>query len=166
MPNIATMQQRLPIAQQAIEDIVKWLRSKSETVEIINVENEKHYQDMDVDLIWKTKDGDIKIEVKGDRYHTTGNFFLETFSSEELQTPGCFMYTEADFVYYYFVGIKRLYIMPMPDTRIWFKEHLTNFRESKTHTDMGYGKHYTTVGRLVPIKILMENVPSISIVQF
>jgi hypothetical protein len=73
------------------------------------------------------------------------------------------MYTEADFVYYYFVVIKKLYILPMPDTRLWFLEHLEEFRESATQTVVGNGNFYTTVGRLVPIKTLLHNVENVKI---
>jgi len=101
----ATMQARVSIAEQAAKDIEAWLRSKKISIEVLNVENDEKYQAADVDLLWKTTLGDKTIEIKGDTYHRTGNFFLETHSNKERNTPGCFMYTEADFVYYYFVLI-------------------------------------------------------------
>jgi hypothetical protein len=154
----ATMQDRTSVAVQAARDIEAWLRKKKITVDVVNVEGDRKYQSADIDLIWKTTLGEKTIEIKGDTYHQTGNFFLETHSNRELNTPGCFLYTEADFVYYYFVGIKKLYILPMPETRLWFLEHMDEFSEKATQTVVGNGAKYTTVGRLAPIKILTQNI--------
>lgn len=161
----ATMQARVSIAEQAAKDIEAWLRSKKISIEVLNVENDETYQAADIDLLWKTTLGDKTIEIKGDTYHRTGNFFLETLSNKERNTPGCFMYTEADFVYYYFVLIKKLYILPMPKTRLWFMDHLDQFSEKATQTIVGNGAHYTTVGRLVPIETLLQNVEGVKIYQ-
>ncbi len=154
----ATMQERTSIAAQAARDIEAWLRNKKITVDVVNVEDDRKYQSADIDLVWKTTLGEKTIEIKGDTYHQTGNFFLETYSNRELNTPGCFLYTEADFIYYYFVGIKKLYILPMPETREWFLKHPDEFSEKATQTIIGNESRYTTVGRLVPIKILMQNI--------
>jgi hypothetical protein len=159
----ATMDACNKVAKQAADDIEAWLRKHKSTIDVLNVENLPQYRLVDIDLILKTKRGDKTIEIKGDTYHRTGNFFLETISNKERNTPGCFMYTEADFVYYYFVVIKKLYILPMPDTRLWFLEHLEEFRESATQTVVGNGSYYTTVGRLVPIKTLLHNVENVKI---
>ena len=154
----ATMQERTSIAEQAARDIEAWLRKKKISVDVINVEGDKKYQAADIDLLWKTTLGEKTIEIKGDTYHQTGNFFLETYSNRERNTPGCFLYTEADFIYYYFVTIKKLYILPMPETRQWFLQHIDEFNEKATQTALENGSKYTTVGRLVPIKILTQHV--------
>jgi hypothetical protein len=65
-----------------------------------------------------------KIEIEGDRWHTTGNFFFETYSNQEKATPGCFLYTQADLVFCYFVEPHLLYILSgasstQPTTRQW-----------------------------------------------
>jgi hypothetical protein len=159
----ATMAERLGIAKKAARDIEQWLKTNRRTTEVLNVEDDPIYQVIDVDLLWRAKDQEVKIEIKGDTYHKTGNFFLETYSNEERNTPGCFMYTQADFVFYYFVEIKTLYSLPMPETKDWFEKHINEFKESRTQTPYGNGQRYTTVGRLVPIKTLMKNVPGIKL---
>jgi len=161
MPNKSTMDERSETGDKATGDIVKWLRKNKRTVDIINVEDDPRYQAQDVDLIWKSIDQEIKIEIKGDTWHKTGNFFLETHSNEEKDTLGCFLYTEADFVFYYFTEIKTLYVLPMPESRVWFEKHMGEFKEKRTQTIVGNGRYYTTVGRLVPIATLLKNVPSI-----
>ncbi|MGB5971072.1 MAG: hypothetical protein WBG70_22350, partial [Spirulinaceae cyanobacterium] len=113
------------VARQATRDIETWLRSISQTLSVVNVEDDPLYQKVDVDLILNTKKGSYKIEIKGDRYHKTGNFFFETHSNQEKETPGCFLYTEADWIFYYFVIPGTLYLLPMPTTRDWFVANIT-----------------------------------------
>ncbi len=138
------------VARQATRDIETWLRSISQTLSVVNVEDDPLYQKVDVDLILNTKKGSYKIEIKGDRYHKTGNFFFETHSNQEKETPGCFLYTEADWIFYYFVIPGTLYLLPMPTTRDWFVANITRFPERATTTKTG-NSFYTTLGRLVPI---------------
>jgi hypothetical protein len=159
----STMGERTEVAKQAANEIETWLWKFKITMDVVNVENDKKYQGMDVDLLWKTTLGDKTIEIKGDTYHQTGNFFLETYSNKERNTPGCFMYTEAQLIYYYFVIIKKLYVLPMPKTRLWFLGHADEFSEKPTQTIVGNGVYYTTVGRLVPIKTLLQNVDGVKI---
>ncbi|SFG43264.1 hypothetical protein SAMN05421739_102503 [Pontibacter chinhatensis] len=158
------------IANRAASAIERKLWSQPSTVDVVNVEDDAAYQSKDIDILWRRKleDGSIKtikIEVKGDRHYYTGNYFLETISNESKGTPGCFMYTEADFVYYYFVDEGELHILPMPATRDWFKKHLSQFKERKTSTPVGNGKHYVTVGRLVPRHVVLANVPGVKILK-
>ena len=77
----ATMEERLVIAKKAARNIEQWLKTNSGTTEVLNVEDDPVYQDIDVDLLWRSKDREVKIEIKGDTYHKTGNFFLETYSN-------------------------------------------------------------------------------------
>ncbi|WP_242054399.1 histidine phosphatase family protein [Nostoc sp. FACHB-888] len=117
------MDDAVQVANQAATDIEAWLWSKSETRSVINVENDPDYQRRDIDLIWTTHSSEILIEIKGDRWNKTRNLFFETHSNLEKGTPGCFLYTEADWLFYYFVNTRQLYRLPMPKTREWF--HIT-----------------------------------------
>lgn len=158
------------VADKAAADIEALLRRQPATVEVVNVESDPFYRDKDIDLLWRRSldDGSVKtirIEVKGDRWHKTGNYFFETCSNEGKGTPGCFMYTEADYVYYYFVEERELHILPMPATRDWFKKHLTDFKEKKTSTPVGSGKHYVTVGRLVPRQLVAAEVTGVKVLK-
>jgi hypothetical protein len=87
------------------------------TVAIHSVEEDPAYQAHDVDLLWSIVDGNgrlrtIPLEVKGDRHHQTGNFFLETVSNADRQTAGCFLYTKAHWLFYVFVEVAELYCIP------------------------------------------------------
>ncbi|MDO4708890.1 MAG: hypothetical protein Q4B94_03590 [Pseudomonadota bacterium] len=157
-----SMHETLDIASRASKEITQWLyqRSalgKSRVVRVENVEADPDYQAWDVDLLVQLSCGSQSmIEIKADRYHHTGNFFFETISNAERGTPGCFLYTRANYVFYYFIEIKKLFILPMPRVRDWFTTNLQRFDEKSTTTPIGNGRHYTTRGRLVPICILTE----------
>lgn len=158
------MSDTMRVARRATADITAWLRARPDTVALTNVEADPAYQRADVDLLWSTATRTYQIEIKGDRQHQTGNLFLETESNHQRGTSGCFLYTEADFVFYYFVVPRHLYILPLPQTRDWFLANLGRFAERSTRTAVG-SHAYTTVGRIVPIAALLREVPAARRVQ-
>ena len=95
------------VAKKAFIDINNYLLTLPTTKSVKNVEDDLYYRSIDVDLLWTCSDGKIiSIEIKGDRWHRTGNYFFETISNKSKNTQGCFLYTKADFIYYYFVNEK------------------------------------------------------------
>ncbi len=160
-----SMTDALRAADQAAQDIEAFLRARPETIRVTNVEADPAYQQMDVDLIWETQRATYKVEIKGDRLgHRTGNFFFETHSNRERGTPGCFLYSEADLLFYYFIETGKLYILPLPAARAWFLARQQDFEERATRTPIGKGvgeksKTYTTVGRLVPVERVLKEIP-------
>jgi hypothetical protein len=159
-----TMADGVRVAGRASTEIEAWLREWHGTINVENVEGDPEYQAQDIDLIWSTIIRDYTIEIKADRWHETGNFFFETVSNKEKGTPGCFLYTEANFLFYYFVEPRLLYILPMPRTRAWFLANLERFTERETTTPIG-SEHYTTVGRLVPIDVVLKEVNGVKTKQ-
>ncbi|MEK7328958.1 MAG: hypothetical protein AAB217_27245 [Chloroflexota bacterium] len=155
-----TMNNGMDVARQAAADIEAWLKKYRGTIGVVNVENNHDFQKADIDLIWVSRRGTDTIEIKADRWQDTGNFFFETESNKEKGTPGCFLYTEANYIFYYFVKPRLLYILPMPQTREWFLANKDRFEERETTTPVGDG-HYTTVGRLVPIETVVSEVPEV-----
>src|SRR5690554_2633626 len=111
------------------------------TIEVYNVENNDYYRNIDVDILWASTRGTFKIEIKGDRWDNTGNFFFETYSNKEKGTP---VYTEANYLFYYFVKPKGLFILPLPDITKWFLRNINRFEERATTTPCGNGEYYTT----------------------
>jgi hypothetical protein len=154
------MSEGIEVARRATRDIEAWLHTLSNTCAVRNVENNPDYQNIDVDLLWTTTKQEWKVEIKGDRLHHTGNFFFEVESNHERGTPGCFLYTQADLLFYYFVVPRDLYILPMPATRDWFKPRMGDFRKATTTTPIGR-RWYTTVGRLVPISAVERAISSV-----
>jgi len=156
-----SMDEASGVARQATADLTKWLQSLPETLQLQNVENDPNYQHIDVDLLLTNTNGTYQLEIKGDRWHTTGNFFFETHSNKEKNTPGCFIYTQANYLLYYFITPRTLYILPIPETRHWFTTNINRFPERSTTTPVRGGGHYTTVGRLVPIETVIQEVPGV-----
>jgi hypothetical protein len=114
VPKRYSMSESTDVARRAAQEIEEWLRGLSQTLDVRNVEDDPTYQQVDVDLLWTTQKASYRVEIKGDRLHKTGNFFFETVSNAQKGTPGCFLYTEADLLFYYFVEPGHLYILPMP----------------------------------------------------
>lgn len=150
------------VARRAATEVTAFLYAVwSQTVAVHNVEDDPAYQEHDIDLLWTILERDrlriIPVEVKGDRYHQTGNFFFETVSNEGKGTAGCFLYTRAEWLFYLFVEIGDLYCLPMSVVRPWFLAQLERFSEKRTSTPVS-GESYVTVGRLVPIETLLDEV--------
>ncbi len=165
-PRRYSMAEASAVEAEAIGAIVHYLQQRPGTVEIRDVRADPQHRAADVDLLWTWRDqaGRLhtsRLEVKADRWHGTGNFFFETQSNKGRGTPGCFLYTQADYLLYYFVGPRLLYILPMPDTRDWFLSHQDRFPERETATPAGEGEQYITVGRLVPISEVLAHVPGV-----
>ena len=155
-----TMNNGMDVARQAAADIESWLKKYRGTIGVVNVEKDPDFQKADIDLIWVSHRGTDTIEIKADRWQDSGNFFFETESNKEKGAPGCFLYTEANYIFYYFVKPHLLYILPMPQTREWFLANKDRFEERETTTPVGDG-YYTTVGRLVPIETVVSEVPEV-----
>jgi hypothetical protein len=146
--------------------IVRYLSSRTDTVGLHNVEGDPDYRTKDIDLLWhRQKDGHEKmvpIEVKVDTYFQTGNYFLETISNVEKNTPGCFMYSQAEFFFYYFLE-KELHVLHLDTVRDWFKSEIDNFKPKRTSTPVGDG-FYQTEGRLVNRDLLRKALPRQAVV--
>ena len=155
------------VAKRAAAEITHFLQTYwPQTVTVHNVEDDASYQVHDVDLLWTVLEKDrlriIPVEIKGDRYHRTGNFFLETVSNEGKGTPGCFLYSKAEWLFYYFLEVGQLYCLPMDKARPWFVHNLSRFKEQRTSTPTGVAnRSYVTIGCLVPIVTLLSEVEGV-----
>lgn len=155
---ISTFKDSCKTGAQAVALVTSWLLSTPAVSSITNVENNRLFQNQDVDIITVSREGIThKLEVKGDSYDS-GNLFFETISNTSKNTSGCFLYTEADWLCYVTLPTKTLYVIPVKKTRAWFLKNINSFKEVKTFTAVGNSK-YQTVGRLVPIKELQKACP-------
>lgn len=146
------------VIRQAIDDLTKWLQNLPQTLKLENVENNAGYQKKGVDLLLMTNKGEFKLAIAGDKWHKTGNFFFETYSNKEENKPGNFMYYEVDWLLYYFITPRTLYMLPMPKTRDWFVANIEQFTERSTKSS---NKNSTTVGRLVPIETVIKEIEEV-----
>src|SRR5262245_1877034 len=102
-----TMQSVRGTAGQAVSlarELMSFLEGRGR---IHDVQDDPRFQHRGVDFLWDVPAGEaaggervLGVEVKGDRNGRRGNYFLELISNVEKDTPGCFLYSTADFVLY------------------------------------------------------------------
>ena len=159
--------QRDAVGTRAQKRVMDFLMQYPQTVTIQDVSADPIYRAKDVDFIWRYKHLDdivldAGVEVKGDeRMVSTGNFFLETVSNDNKNTPGWLLYSEACFLAYVSMPENLLYMMMMQELRKGVLDNRSNFREVSTSTQGAYGNIlYRTKGLLVPkgiLKIMMKD---------
>lgn len=154
------------VAKQAKNDITEWLESLPQTLKVENLENNFDYQKMGIDLLLTTTNGNFKLGIVGDRWHKSGNFYFQTYSNKERGKPSRFMSAEIDWLLYYFIIPRTLYMLPMPKTRDWFVANIEGFSESSTNNTTKENQSYTTKGSLVPIEIVIQEVKGVRKQQF
>ena len=99
------------------------------------------------------------IEIKAEQKHT-GNLFIEYWSNRHRHTMGWFHICQADWLWYYFVDDRKLYVFQMQELREWArgdKGRLLNYplvRQNK------YDQLNDTWGYLVPVDDLYSALPS------
>jgi hypothetical protein len=151
------------IGDNSVQICINYLKSLNKTIEVKDVQNDSFFRDKDIDVVWvynnNNQSKEIWIEVKGDRLFSTGNYFLETISNKTKQTPGCFLYTESHYFFYYFIDSKELHIMETKPIREWFLNNIDQFPEKETSTPVGNGEYYITVGRLVKRETILNKFP-------
>lgn len=159
MTNVYTMNEVSRVAKEAALELFHWLSSLPGTDYVKNVEDDSHYQSLDVDLIWGFKGSERLVEIKADRYFNTGNYFFETVSNVGRQTPGCFMYSQADYLFYYFIEVRELHILTLTLVRKWFTVNMHLFTEKRLATAVGNGASYETIGYTVPRWYVKQELP-------
>lgn len=163
-------QQSLSIGKQAVQEVVTFLhtdlvkRQWFDTRLVHSVEDDPRYQPLGIDLLWVVPERSflrcMTIEVKGDRYATTGNFFFETVSNIDRTTTGAFVITKAEWLFYYFLNAGILYCLPMEVVKPWFIENLAHFKE-RVASSRRDASTWRTAGRLVPITTVLRAVSAV-----
>jgi hypothetical protein len=158
------------IGEEAVDLVLKFIISPvakeywADIRHIHPVENNDHYRVKDIDLVLiEKKDSGLAettVEIKGDRNKKAQNFFFETVSDKEKNTPGAFYATQADWILYYFISIKTLYCIPTLDAKQWFGVNIGLCMEREVQSSRK-GRSWTTVGRLVAISQILKDVPTI-----
>ena len=170
-PNrIQEWNQSLALGQQAVHAVTAFLQSPVvkttwfATQIVHSVEDDPRYQPLGIDLLWVVPERSflrsMTVEVKGDRYEKTGNFFFETVSDLQRSTTGGFVITRAEWLFYYFLNSGMLYCLPMEFVKPWFVENMGRFRERIAQSQRDQN-HWRTAGRLVPIMTARREVPAI-----
>ena len=105
--------------------IYDYLMNHPSTDSLVDVSNDTWFQQFDIDFIQVDGDGGVnKIEVKTDRLaDKTGNMVYEIYSDRRTYTQGCFEKTQADYIFYYLINTKVLYIFNTQELRGWIYKH-------------------------------------------
>lgn len=107
-----------------------------------------------------SRDGDAKyIEIKTEQQYT-GNLFIETWSNKSRDTLGWFHACHADWLWYYFLDDRKLYVIPLPTLQKWGHQptkapRIECFKEVPQRK---YDQRNDTWGRLVPIHIVLKEI--------
>jgi hypothetical protein len=150
-------------ADEAVRLACAYLNERDGGCRIHDVQADPRFQHRGIDLLWARSDGSlVGVEVKGDRQANRGTYFFELVSNFEADTPGCFLYSQAESLLYVFVGTREVHDLPLAATRAWFLERSAEF--PLRHTQTRTGPHtYTTVGASVPFRRVLAEVPGATI---
>lgn len=136
---------RKRVGELGVADVARILIEEGYADHVKDVRGDESYQKRGIDLT--IDDG---VEVKTDTYPPK-NFFFEIWSNFEKGTKGWLYTSEADLICYYFIKYKVMYILPLKEIR---EIPLEGYKKAKVQTPTD--GEYTTVGRLVPVKDVME----------
>lgn len=140
--------------------ITKWLENREDVSEVIDVSGDKFYQSLDIDLIVNKTDGSsYTVEIKTDTY-VTGNLFFEVISNEQRQTERCLMKSDAQFLFYYFLKTKTLYILKMKKFRQFVLDRMDILKEKRVKN-----KLFTSRGFLVPLSLIEAEMKPLKKIQ-
>jgi hypothetical protein len=147
-------------ADRAVSLTRKVLLESVENSQVHDVQNDPRFQHRGVDLLWdKPGEKPVGIEVKGDRQgFRRKNYFFELVSNAERDTPGCFLYSEADVLAYVLLDARMVHLMDFKKVRQWFVPKAKEFPLKTTKTKTG-AILYTTVGAIVPMKSVKKEIP-------
>jgi hypothetical protein len=153
------------IGKWAVERVTTHLRNITDW-ELYNVEDDLFFRSLDVDLIARTGSGEtLLLEVKGDRY-LSGNIYIETVSNRTKNTPGCLLYTCADYLIYYFVKAGFALVIPVTALQEWIPANIKRFPRHNPTTTSGGKVIFDSEGHTVPITTLVEEIPGIQTFHF
>lgn len=146
-------------------EVTKYLETTGWTV--TNVEGDKEYQSLDIDLVASRAGETVTIEIKADNYGSkTDNYFCETISNTSKNTLGCFYSTKADYIFYYFLDTFELHVIPAIEAQEWLRANEYRYRIHSVKTTGANGEYwYSNQGRLVK-RTDLQNYVDVQIIDF
>lgn len=170
MTNYYDFEESQTIGAEAVKIVRSFLEKAHQskiwyrTLHILDVQHTKEIQPLGIDLICFVEALEqvccIALEVKGDRYHYTGNFFIETISNVRAGTPGAFVSCQAEWYCYCFNEVREIYFLPMVEARKWFLKNEQRFSLRYTNSERE-GVRWKTAGKLVPRRVLCSEVTGV-----
>jgi hypothetical protein len=120
------------------------------------------------DVIMNSDGNVVSIEMKAEERHTK-NLFIETWSNRNLENDssyairgsnlGWIYKTRADLIFYYFLDIDVLYVIPTLSLKRWafgWGETAARLYEFDERKQRRFNQLNDTWGRVVPVKTLFE----------
>ena len=158
------------IGKNGVKEVVAALKKRNTLEDFITINRQNNRLcGYDVEVLTKSKNNKGKriynyygLEVKSDR-HDVENFFIETVSQKESDKLGGFVTTTSDYLMYYFLKQRRLYIFDTKELQKWIAKMGVGYQQFPVRTPTG-DSYYTTIGIAVPVKDLQEH--SLTIDEF
>lgn len=121
----------LEIGKNGEEETLKILNNLPKINTILDVRNDKLFQDLDIDFLIKDiKNNILKIEVKTDtQADYTNNLFYETISNIKYNTIGCFKKTKSDIIFYYIANGNKMYRLDTKKLQNFVKNNKFKLKE-------------------------------------
>ena len=130
---------------------------------IIDVTGEKDFREQDVDFIIVLNDGAVHyVEVKTDTYEKTGNIFVEILSCKETGSIGCFLKTEARYLFYFHTN-GELRIIEMQKFKEWLQENGHRYPLHDVRNNRKDGSVYHSRGYVIP-KVDVDRLPFVQVI--
>lgn len=149
------------VGKRGVRDVVSALKKRNILKDFITINRQNNRLcGFDVEVLIESKNKGKKIynsyslEVKSDR-HYVDNFFIEIISQKESNKLGGFVTTKSDYLMYYFLKQRRLYIFETKKLKKWIEDNKFVYQQRSVRTPTG-DSHYTTVGITVPVEDLKD----------
>jgi hypothetical protein len=145
-------------ARNGTTRIVEWLRNDGFWV--TNLEKLNHFQEQDIDLYTYRKDvGATWLELKIDS-HAPEKMFLEVIGNDNTNCPGCIYKTKSSHIGYMFEKHDELVMIPTVQLQEWLRLNEHRYPRAKVPTTDAKGNHwYNTIGRIIPVATVLQEVP-------
>lgn len=138
--------------ERLIESFI-WTLPSIKKVE--NVSGVEKYRAKDIDFVVTTTQDDIvtyELKTEPTAYYT-GNFFYEYVCNVEKKTPGCFIFSEADYWMSFIPQSGMLYVFPLIEYREYVLESAKNFNLISV-----YNQGKQTRGKVLKISDVCNNI--------
>lgn len=152
------------IGEQGVKEIIDVLNGFSNTVIVEDKQKDKEFQKLGIDLLCLTKErkgiGTHTIEVKTTLY-PEDKYFLETISNDRNNSPGSFITSKSEWMFYYFKNDKKLHMTLTKQIQYWLYNngHQYDLKACKTTDKTGKVYLYSSKGRIVPFRDICKDIP-------
>lgn len=153
---MSTYRDSLDTEAQGMRDVLPFIGERAENGQFVVTNKGRLSAELQTkygDVFMNKPGGEIvSVELKTER-DWTGNLFIETWSNMPVK-KGWFHTLDADFLLYYFLDVRTLYVMEFKRLREYLFPRLDRFREREQRKCRQLNR---TWGRLVPVTQLVRH---------